>query len=150
MENVLGVVSLAEGVSPVQGLGIEFFLALILVLVVCGACDAAKPESKGIAPLIIGLAVTVGHLVGVRTIFTFFNIIFKFIMFDVISFFFFEIILGSKNRIRNESCAFPRQFRRHGSIWQSLALLGWTNSWWYGRWTSLHSRNWTCQRAGIT
>lgn len=68
MEGVLGVVGLAEGVTPVQGLGIEFFLALILVIVVCGACDAAKPESKGVAPLIIGLAVTVGHLVGVRMI----------------------------------------------------------------------------------
>lgn len=66
MEGALGVVSLSPGVTPVQGFGIEFFLALILVLVVCGACDAAKPQSKGIAPLIIGLAVTVGHLVGVR------------------------------------------------------------------------------------
>lgn len=66
MEVSLGVVSLADGVTPVQGLGIEFFLALILVMVVCGACDGAKPDSKGIAPLLIGLSVTVGHLVGVR------------------------------------------------------------------------------------
>ncbi|KAK0172398.1 hypothetical protein PV328_005720 [Microctonus aethiopoides] len=65
MESKLGLVSLAPGVTPVQGLGVEFFLALILVLVVCGACDDAKPESKGIAPLIIGLAVSVGHIVGV-------------------------------------------------------------------------------------
>ncbi|XP_012284145.1 aquaporin isoform X2 [Orussus abietinus] len=64
-EGALGVVSLAEGITPVKGLGVEFFLALILVLVVCGACDAGKPDSKGIAPLIIGLAVTVGHIVGV-------------------------------------------------------------------------------------
>lgn len=61
----MGVVKLAEEITPVQGLGVEFFLALILVLVVCGACDAAKPDSKGIAPLIIGLAVTVGHITGV-------------------------------------------------------------------------------------
>ncbi|CAK9799927.1 Aquaporin AQPAn.G [Anthophora quadrimaculata] len=65
MENALGVVSLSPGVTPVQGFGIEFFLAFILVLVVSGACDTAKPDSKGIAPLIIGLAVSVGHLVGV-------------------------------------------------------------------------------------
>ncbi|XP_031850437.1 aquaporin AQPAn.G isoform X2 [Nomia melanderi] len=65
MENALGVVSLSEGVTPVQGFGIEFFLAFILVLVVCGACDAAKPHSQGVAPLVIGLAVSVGHLVGV-------------------------------------------------------------------------------------
>ncbi|XP_017766068.1 PREDICTED: aquaporin AQPAn.G isoform X1 [Eufriesea mexicana] len=65
MENALGVVSLSPGVTPVQGFGIEFFLAFVLVLVVCGACDAAKPDSKGIAPLIIGLSVSVGHIVGV-------------------------------------------------------------------------------------
>ncbi|XP_019700939.1 aquaporin AQPAn.G isoform X1 [Harpegnathos saltator] len=65
MEDALGVVSLSPGVSAVQGFGVEFFLALILVLVVCGACDGAKPDSKGVAPLIIGLAVTVGHIVGV-------------------------------------------------------------------------------------
>lgn len=64
----MGVVKLADGITPVQGLGVEFFLALILVLVVCGACDAAKPDSKGIAPLIIGLAVTVGHITGVSIV----------------------------------------------------------------------------------
>jgi len=80
MENYLGVVKLSNGVTPVQGFGVEFFLALILVLVICGACDAAKPDSKGIAPLIIGLAVTVGHIVGVsisivitKTVFTYFK-----------------------------------------------------------------------------
>ncbi|XP_020279436.1 aquaporin AQPAn.G-like isoform X2 [Pseudomyrmex gracilis] len=66
METVLGVVKLSEGITPVQGFGVEFLLAFILVLVVCGACDAAKPDSKGVAPLIIGLAVTVGHIVGVQ------------------------------------------------------------------------------------
>lgn len=66
MEHALGVVSLSPGVTPVQGFGIEFFLAFVLVLVVCGACDAAKPDSKGIAPLIIGLSVSVGHIIGVR------------------------------------------------------------------------------------
>lgn len=65
MEAKLGVVSLAPGVTPVQGCGVEFFLALILVLVVCGACDPGKFECKGTAPLIIGLAVVVGHIVGV-------------------------------------------------------------------------------------
>lgn len=65
MESVLGVVSLSTDVTPVQGFGIEFFLALILVFVVCGACDSAKNYSKGIAPLIIGLTVSVGHIVGV-------------------------------------------------------------------------------------
>lgn len=67
MLETLGVVSLSR-ISPVQGFGVEFFLALILVLVVCGACDAAKPDSKGTAPLIIGLTVTVGHLMGVSVV----------------------------------------------------------------------------------
>jgi len=67
LEDFLGVVKLAEGITPVQGFGVEFFLALILVLVVCGVCDAAKPDNKAITPLIIGVAVTVSHLVGVST-----------------------------------------------------------------------------------
>lgn len=70
MDNILGVVMLSYGISPIQGFGVEFFLALILVLVVCGACDAAKPDSKGIAPLMIGLAVTLGHIVGVSVLTT--------------------------------------------------------------------------------
>ncbi|XP_076755534.1 aquaporin AQPAn.G isoform X1 [Xylocopa sonorina] len=65
MEHVLGVVSLSPGVTPIQGFGIEFFLAFTLVLVVFGACDSAKPDSKGIAPLIIGLSVSLGHIIGV-------------------------------------------------------------------------------------
>lgn len=78
-EDALGVVKLSEGITPVQGLGVEFFLALILVLVICGACDAAKPDSKGIAPLLIGLVVTVGHIVGVSvTIITKMHFIFFF------------------------------------------------------------------------
>ncbi|XP_018395012.1 PREDICTED: aquaporin AQPAn.G-like isoform X2 [Cyphomyrmex costatus] len=65
LEDFLGVVELADGTTPVQGFGVEFFLALMLVLVVCGVCDAAKPDNKPITPLIIGVAVTVGHLVGI-------------------------------------------------------------------------------------
>lgn len=64
----LGVVEVAKDLTPVQGMGVEAFLDFILVLVVCGACDAGKPDSKGVAPLIIGLAVTVGHIVGVKII----------------------------------------------------------------------------------
>ncbi|XP_015599465.1 aquaporin isoform X2 [Cephus cinctus] len=61
-----GTVALAKGdFNSAQGLGVEFFLALILVVVVCGACDAGKPDSKGIAPLIIGLTVTLCHIVGI-------------------------------------------------------------------------------------
>ncbi|KAJ8682723.1 hypothetical protein QAD02_018515 [Eretmocerus hayati] len=62
----IGALKLESNTSPVQGFGVEFFLAFILVLVVCGACDPGKPESKSLAPLIIGLAVTVGHIVGIK------------------------------------------------------------------------------------
>lgn len=67
-ENKLGAVGLNK-LTPVQGFGIEFFLCLILVMVVCGACDGGKPESKGVAPLIIGLTVSACHLIAVRNFF---------------------------------------------------------------------------------
>ncbi|XP_048505669.1 aquaporin AQPAn.G isoform X2 [Athalia rosae] len=60
-----GTVGLQGEVTVAQGLGTEFFLGLVLVLVVCGACDAAKPDSKGIIPIIIGFAITVGHFVAI-------------------------------------------------------------------------------------
>ncbi|XP_031787718.1 aquaporin AQPAn.G isoform X1 [Nasonia vitripennis] len=65
-EMVLGAVALKNGTDGAKGMGVEFFLAFILVLVVCGACDPGKPEAKPLAPLIIGLAVTVGHIVGIE------------------------------------------------------------------------------------
>ncbi|XP_043467840.1 aquaporin AQPAe.a isoform X3 [Leptopilina heterotoma] len=64
-ENKLGAVGLNR-LTPIQGFGIEFFLCLILVMVVCGACDGGKPESKGVAPLIIGLTVSACHLIAVK------------------------------------------------------------------------------------
>ncbi|KAL7288589.1 hypothetical protein TKK_0017326 [Trichogramma kaykai] len=64
-EQSLGEVLLKNNTTPVQGFGVEFFLAFILVFVVCGACDPNKPESKPLAPLIIGLAVAIGHIVGI-------------------------------------------------------------------------------------
>ncbi|XP_046417405.1 aquaporin AQPAn.G-like isoform X2 [Neodiprion fabricii] len=65
MQEFLGTVGHELPVRVEQALGVEFFLGLVLVLVVCGACDGAKPDSKGIAPIIIGFAVTVGHFVGI-------------------------------------------------------------------------------------
>ncbi|KAM7352019.1 aquaporin AQPAn.G-like [Cochliomyia hominivorax] len=64
--NGLGHNSLAENISELQGLGIEFFLGLVLVLTVFGACDANKPESKYTAPFAIGMSVTLGHLGTIR------------------------------------------------------------------------------------
>lgn len=60
--NGLGHTTLATGVDPLQGLGIEFFLGFVLVFIVCGVCDENKPDSRFMAPLAIGLTVTLGHL----------------------------------------------------------------------------------------
>jgi len=62
LQKNLGHTLLAEKVLPLQGLGIEFFLGFILIFTVFGVCDENKPDSKYIAPLAIGIAVTVGHL----------------------------------------------------------------------------------------
>lgn len=58
--------SLAEDITEMQGFGIEFFLGLVLVLTVFGACDANKPDSRFTAPLAIGMTVTLGHLGTIR------------------------------------------------------------------------------------
>ncbi|CAH0559073.1 unnamed protein product [Brassicogethes aeneus] len=67
-ESGIGVtmVSSTLKLTPIQGLGVEFFLGFILVLTVCGVCDPNRPEAKAAAGLAIGLAVAVGHLVGVQ------------------------------------------------------------------------------------
>ncbi|XP_034477941.1 aquaporin AQPAn.G [Drosophila innubila] len=64
--NGLGHTSLAINISELQGLGIEFFLGLVLVLTVFGACDPNKPDSRYTAPLAIGMSVTLGHLGTIR------------------------------------------------------------------------------------
>ncbi|CAH2068639.1 unnamed protein product, partial [Iphiclides podalirius] len=61
----LGVTGLGADVTQLQGFGIEFFLGFVLIFVVCGVCDANKPDSKATAPLAIGLTVTLGHLLAV-------------------------------------------------------------------------------------
>lgn len=66
----LGITTLADGVTPVQGFGIEFFLGFVLVLVVFGVCDVNRPEVKGLAPVAIGLTIAMGHLAVVSTHFS--------------------------------------------------------------------------------
>lgn len=60
--NGLGNTALKEGIEPLQALGFEFFLGFVLVFCVYGVCDENKPDSRYIAPLAIGLTVTLGHL----------------------------------------------------------------------------------------
>lgn len=64
--NGLGHTTLATHITALQGLGIEFFLGLVLVLTVFGACDPNKPDSRFTAPLAIGMSVTLGHLGTIR------------------------------------------------------------------------------------
>jgi aquaporin related protein len=63
----LGITLLADGVTPVQGFGIEYFLGFVLVLVVFGVCDMNRSEVKGLAPVAIGLTIAMGHLAVVST-----------------------------------------------------------------------------------
>lgn len=54
----------AEYFTELQGFGVEFFLGFILVLAVFGVCDGNKPDGRATAGLTIGLAVSLGHIVG--------------------------------------------------------------------------------------
>lgn len=58
----LGTTTLSEGVSPGMGLGIEFFITMLLVLTVFATCDNKRKDHEGSFQLTIGLAVAVGHL----------------------------------------------------------------------------------------
>ncbi|XP_023708717.1 aquaporin AQPAn.G [Cryptotermes secundus] len=58
----LGITLLSDGVTPIQGFGIEYFLGFVLVLVVFGVCDVNRSEVKGLAPVAIGLTIAMGHL----------------------------------------------------------------------------------------
>ncbi|KAI5732386.1 aquaporin AQPAe.a [Diaphorina citri] len=61
----LGLTTLNKHLTPVQGMGIEFFLGFVLVLVIFGVCDGNKPHAKAPAALAIGLTVALGHLAAV-------------------------------------------------------------------------------------
>ena len=60
----LGSNGLAEGVKPVAGMVMELLMTMVLVLVVyASAVDSANKTAPMVAPLLIGLTVTVAHLV---------------------------------------------------------------------------------------
>ncbi|KAJ8893267.1 hypothetical protein PR048_005858 [Dryococelus australis] len=61
----LGTTLVNPILTPLQGFGIEFFLGFILLIVVFGVCDANRSETKGFAPLAIGLTISLGHLVAI-------------------------------------------------------------------------------------
>jgi len=53
-----GITTLADGVTPLQGFGIEFIATFVLIMVIFGATDDNRTDVKGSAPLAIGLCVT--------------------------------------------------------------------------------------------
>jgi aquaporin related protein len=61
-DSSIGHTQLKPELSVFQGLGFEFFLGFILIFCVFGVCDDNKPDSRFMAPLAIGLTVTLGHL----------------------------------------------------------------------------------------
>uniref|UniRef100_A0A6M2DXF3 Putative aquaporin major intrinsic protein family n=1 Tax=Xenopsylla cheopis TaxID=163159 RepID=A0A6M2DXF3_XENCH len=66
VQGMLGVTSPGGPVSPAQALGVEFFLGFVLVLAVFGACDENREQPvRYLAPLSVGLTVTLGHLAAV-------------------------------------------------------------------------------------
>ncbi|XP_063075396.1 aquaporin-1-like [Engraulis encrasicolus] len=63
--NNLGLNSLADGVTPSQGIGIELLATFQLVLCVIAATDKRRRDVTGSAPLAIGLSVALGHLTAI-------------------------------------------------------------------------------------
>jgi len=61
-QGALGNTALQADMTVSQGLGIEFFLGFVLVIVVYGVIDPNKANDKTPAALVIGLTVTLGHL----------------------------------------------------------------------------------------
>lgn len=61
----LGNTALHTELTVTQGLGVEFFLGFVLVLVVFGVCDPNKTDVKAPAAMAIGLTVVLGHLAAV-------------------------------------------------------------------------------------
>jgi aquaporin-4 len=58
----LGTTTLAAGVTPAMGFGIEMCITMCLVLTVFATCDNKRSDHGGSFPLQIGLSVTMGHL----------------------------------------------------------------------------------------
>ncbi|XP_075414330.1 aquaporin-1 isoform X1 [Tenrec ecaudatus] len=63
--NTLGLNTLASGVNPGQGLGIEIIGTLQLVLCVLATTDRRRRDLAGSGPLAIGLSVALGHLLAI-------------------------------------------------------------------------------------
>lgn len=68
--------SLNDGVSPIQGLLVEFVISFMLTLVCCGVWDCRNNTKHDSVPIRFGLAIAVLALAGVNNTFNFeFNLI---------------------------------------------------------------------------
>ncbi|KAL6426945.1 hypothetical protein ACFW04_009273 [Cataglyphis niger] len=61
----LGATALGNGVSMSQGIIVEAIITFLLVLVVHAVTDAKRSDTKGWAPLAIGLTITAAHMAAV-------------------------------------------------------------------------------------
>ncbi|GFY75644.1 aquaporin AQPAe.a [Trichonephila inaurata madagascariensis] len=62
----LGSTLVNEGLTSVQGLGVEFCITFVLVLTVFAACDEHRLDVQGSVPLAIGLSITACHCFAIR------------------------------------------------------------------------------------
>uniref|UniRef100_A0A646QFQ9 Aquaporin1 n=1 Tax=Hemiscolopendra marginata TaxID=943146 RepID=A0A646QFQ9_9MYRI len=66
LNSSLGLNTINQHLNSGQGLGVEFMITLLLILVVFSVTDEHRGEIKGAASVIIGITVTVGHLFSIR------------------------------------------------------------------------------------
>lgn len=69
----LGSTLVHSGMTPAQGLGVEFCITFVLVFTVFAACDENRLDVQGSIPLAIGLSITACHCFAVSA-FIYFNI----------------------------------------------------------------------------
>ena len=115
----LGLTTVNELISPVEGMLVEALITFVLVLVVQSVCDEKRTDIKGSVPLAIGLTVALCHLAAVVFIPEMFFLLQKKI--------FIFLSIGFSDKIhgcQHESGKNFRTCRRHRFLGKSLGVLG--------------------------